>query len=453
MYCTECGKQLPDISKYCYYCGCLLNEKSHPASDISTAEIEVSSSAYEDRVKVLGIMLESGNFKKVEDSCLELLDEAPKDGRLYLYLLLASLKCTSTEKLKGRQYFDHPYFQKAFYYADDSLKQKLKEYHCGNNHTLDRKKLDRLIERLSGLYYGAEFEFGYQTMFESIVWEVLGRQGNFILAETKKAVGWWPFGVSGMWLENIFYNHWFTEEEKRVVYSLNGSHFFERSQFPLLENLLGELNSEMQSAKRELSERGYTSYMILIDLAPSGKEPEKTFFEPYSVCNWERFFSLRKGSIFTYGRYEGKEIEWIVLRLAPDVLKAVARFPLCKKPFHSAYARTDWERCSLNEWLNGDFWESAFTKQERMAIAAPITIPESKEVKEYLSSKQLRCTGTYWWVSKNDVCFGLSEQAAGMNPDGEMENKVDVDCDYYYVRPIIQLISNTHEINDFIRKG
>lgn len=83
------------------------------------------------------------------------------------------------------------------------------------------------------------------------------------------------------------------------------------------------------------------------------------------------------GSSVTFGRYEqdtevdGKEeIEWIVLDYDKNEDKAflISRYGLDAAAMSDSEPETDWERCSLRNWLNEAFIQTAFSEKEQAAI-------------------------------------------------------------------------------------
>jgi hypothetical protein len=84
------------------------------------------------------------------------------------------------------------------------------------------------------------------------------------------------------------------------------------------------------------------------------------------------------GDIVTFGHYEqdndtsnGQEvIEWIVLEVdeANHRLWVVSRYGLDAQPYNAEAAEVTWQTCTLREWLNGTFFETAFTPEEQVAV-------------------------------------------------------------------------------------
>ena len=83
-------------------------------------------------------------------------------------------------------------------------------------------------------------------------------------------------------------------------------------------------------------------------------------------------------SLVEYGVYEqdnnlenGKEpIQWIVYDKSEDTnaLMLISRYILDTKQFNDDVDRTSWEKSSLREWLNNEFYAEAFSEQEKSGL-------------------------------------------------------------------------------------
>ncbi len=83
------------------------------------------------------------------------------------------------------------------------------------------------------------------------------------------------------------------------------------------------------------------------------------------------------GGMRLFGAYEqdgnlnnGPEpIEWIVLDAYPDGSSLlISRLALECKGYHTESRAVTWEECSLRRWLNEDFYQGAFTSEEKEKI-------------------------------------------------------------------------------------
>ena len=82
---------------------------------------------------------------------------------------------------------------------------------------------------------------------------------------------------------------------------------------------------------------------------------------------------VRVGDDLTFGKYQGEEIEWEVLSRnflleeGKVRVQLLSKYALDCQPFNED-GRSSWEDCSLREWLNDDFYNSAFSKSEKKQI-------------------------------------------------------------------------------------
>lgn len=84
------------------------------------------------------------------------------------------------------------------------------------------------------------------------------------------------------------------------------------------------------------------------------------------------------GDVIRFGHFEqdndpdnGPEpIEWIVLEVdeANRRVWVVSRCGLDAQPYHAEAAAVTWQTCTLREWLNGVFFDSALTEKEQAAV-------------------------------------------------------------------------------------
>ncbi len=113
---------------------------------------------------------------------------------------------------------------------------------------------------------------------------------------------------------------------------------------------------------------------------------QKIFFVVASfflfVCGWFLFTDSRKdlvekGGTIVLGAYEqngdpsdGPEpITWIVLDRIDDKALLLSQYCLDAKPYNSVpFMAVTWETSELRKWLNGDFYEGAFSDKEREMI-------------------------------------------------------------------------------------
>lgn len=90
----------------------------------------------------------------------------------------------------------------------------------------------------------------------------------------------------------------------------------------------------------------------------------------YSNCN----NSLSVGDIIKFGNYfindnKTKEpIEWQVLEVSNDKALLITKDAIDCKPYNNERRDITWEDCSLRQWLNNEFINQAFSKEEQNKI-------------------------------------------------------------------------------------
>ena len=62
---------------------------------------------------------------------------------------------------------------------------------------------------------------------------------------------------------------------------------------------------------------------------------------------------------------------WRVLEVDREHDRAllIAERPVCNRQYHSKWEDITWEHCDLRAWLNGEYFDTAFSEEEKAAIA------------------------------------------------------------------------------------
>ncbi len=88
--------------------------------------------------------------------------------------------------------------------------------------------------------------------------------------------------------------------------------------------------------------------------------------------------NLEKGDIFAFGYYY-EEIEWLVLDKSGTKILAVTKNCIDSMPINPKFGNTSWEDSKIRKWLNGVFFDKAFTEDERkMIVLSEIENPKNK---------------------------------------------------------------------------
>ena len=116
------------------------------------------------------------------------------------------------------------------------------------------------------------------------------------------------------------------------------------------------------------------------------------------------FSTLSVGDSFIFGDYYGP-IKWRVLNKNADSLFVISEFGLDAKPFVKEGYTSDWHDCSLKEWLNTEFFNKAFSSEEKSLIEdtpyGKAFLLSTDEAEEFLeSSSERRCKPTSYALSQ-----------------------------------------------------
>lgn len=174
------------------------------------------------------------------------------------------------------------------------------------------------------------------------------------------------------------------------------------------------------------------------------------------------------GERFEFGHYpqgsngEVYPITWRVLRCDSDGLFVVSDKVLDVKPFNEKLCYVDWGNCTLRRWLNNEFFNSAFDKDERSLIGF-VSLLSRDEALHFFDDEERMCLPTIFALTKKLRCgilssgeFGARMAAVWWTRDEVEEERLqsaitychgfafnyyDVDDEYCGVRPAIKLIT------------
>ena len=109
----------------------------------------------------------------------------------------------------------------------------------------------------------------------------------------------------------------------------------------------------------------------------------------YSEYKIEKLRNAQVGDYIIFGTYEqdnntsngSEEIEWLVLDVQDGKALVISKYALDFKPYNSENKAVAWETCTLRNWLNDDFIDSAFSADEKSMI--PTVTVNDDENTEY----------------------------------------------------------------------
>ena len=121
------------------------------------------------------------------------------------------------------------------------------------------------------------------------------------------------------------------------------------------------------------AEEAYKTFVSLGDFKYSA-EKAKNIYDTFSLQ--QKLKSAIVNESIYIGTYEqdnneenGKEeIEWIVLEKYNNKILVISKYSLDCQKYDTSYTETTWHDCTLRTWLNDDFYNSAFTDEEKSVI-------------------------------------------------------------------------------------
>lgn len=152
--------------------------------------------------------------------------------------------------------------------------------------------------------------------------------------------------------------------------------------------------------------------------------------------------SIQVGEYISFGKYEqdnnldnGKEsIEWKVLDIEENKALLISRYVLDCGTFHGLDDEPEWSNCGLRNWLNTDFYENAFSADERQRILMS-DVDDPALIIGY-------DTNDKWLVSNSDALFA---QIIANGNSGELSE------DYIFLFDIDEVLRYFENEND--RRG
>ena len=368
------------------------------------------------------IFLEDGNWDNADRYCEKVLDIEPECAEAYLGKLMAELHVHKQDDLKNLfiPFDDSNNYQRAIRFADEELKKELTGYIEHINVRNENARLEDIYSRAKDILDTDNPESAYKEaaqLFESI--SEYKDSASLVEKCYEKA--------------EIVRKDAILIEAKSKMYGQKISNY--KTALDLLESIPGWKDTDKQiykcqklieeteaKANRDtkiaiittltacvvivffiifyvafshiknicayndaiasIDEQDYISaYESLIALNGYRDSTEKanSIYKEYRV---EKFRSAKTGDSVFLGSYEqdndisnGKEnIEWNVLKVEDEKLLVISKYALDCQPYNTIEADVTWETCTLRQWLNNEFYSTAFSEEESKDILT-VTVP------------------------------------------------------------------------------
>lgn len=397
--------------------------------------IAVNSSDTAPLIKRIFMFLEDGEWDRVYEYCETVLDLDPENAHAYLGMLMAELKVSHVKDLKDQaeSFAENKNYQKAVRYADEKLKAGL--IGC-INHINTRNE----NERLEGLYISAIEELNTVSnseknvseqsikkiaeQFESIshykdaadkarecykrIEEIRlekKRQEEIARIEDEQRAREQrvakrkvikvcmivaPIVVLLIAVVLLVNNRILNSKYNDAVALMDAGKY--EDSIAAFETLDGYKDSADRIAECNtiILDDKYNDAIALMDAgryedAITAFEALDGYKDSEERAEMNRLKSAKVGDYVTFGRYEqdnyttnGKEkIEWLVLDKQDNRLLLISKDALNCNQFNTTDTGITWENCTLREWLNNDFINSAFSTAEK-AMIPTITVLTDK---------------------------------------------------------------------------
>ena len=142
---------------------------------------------------------------------------------------------------------------------------------------------------------------------------------------------------------------------------------------------------KIQECELAIFERKYNDATALVELGDLDNAyvifnelgTYKDSFEKANKITLEKLKSAKVGDHVVFGSYEqdnilsnGKEdIEWLVLEVNEGKLFVISKYALDCIAYNINYAKVTWNTCTLHQWLNDEFFYSAFDEVKQSMIS------------------------------------------------------------------------------------
>ncbi len=90
--------------------------------------------------------------------------------------------------------------------------------------------------------------------------------------------------------------------------------------------------------------------------------------QPSADAPSDVFSDVKTGSIVTFGNYAGEDISWIVIDENETGMMLMSEKIIEGRKYNTDSRSVTWETCTLRKWLNGEFYDTAFSDSEKGKI-------------------------------------------------------------------------------------
>ena len=362
-------------------------------------EVQESGKA-DNLMKRVYLYLEDEDFEKASEYIDKVLDVDAEYAPAYVAQVLVAKKLTKEANLTilRASIDDDPTWKKALRFANEEQKQRYLGYakQINENEVYDKEQkkkqaelavkkeqYDRALAEISkGNYFWAMMILHQLNVYKDA--EKLMRQGldkykeellqkeqeqRKTLAEKEQEQK-----ETAKWAEEL------QMQINRLNAEIDQLHglFSAKKKQKLQEEVENLLNEQKQLEQRQYDiEQFLRTAGASLKNIQSDKESrysdEKIMQEVERKAEWETL--VQSGRQITFGHYpqtangnDNTPIEWLILARDEQKILIVSKYGLDAQPYNKDYTSVTWETCTLRKWLNGTFYNKAFSSAEQAAI-------------------------------------------------------------------------------------
>lgn len=426
------------------------------------------------------IFLEDGDFISANEYCEKVLDIDPENARAYLGKLMCELNIKTEEDIKNAEnpFDDKNSYQKAIRFGDEKLRSTLEGYieyiKIRNENTYRENTYARATELLKD----AKTEQSLRDIAEilkpisdykdsaDIIRDCLEKAETIrkddILAVAKLKMQYNVIANYEMALNLLKkISGWKDADQLANTCTRKIQELKEQSERARLE---AERQLKIAKEKEEKKRKGTIRVciaLIIIGLlvlifaiymnssfkkyndAVSLMEDEK-YDEAYSIFknlddykdskgkarlakNKKNLSKAKIGDCVNFGAYKqhnthsADEISWLVLDKKDNKILVISKHAIDCKPYNTSNENVTWENCSLRKWLNNDFINEAFCKDE-LAMIPTVTVSADTNT-HYDTDAGNDTKDKVFLLSIDEVNKYFSTHTKGCNPTSYAKNQ------------------------------
>ena len=365
-----------------------LTEVDKPAAK-ETVVVQESAANTAPLLKRAFIFLEDGDWSSADEYCEKVLDLDPENAQAYLGKLMVELRVRKQEKLKGQaEAFDHSNnYQKAIRFADDKLKTALISYIDYINTRNENARLDSIYAHAKNAMNAANTEDAFKAAADTFATIHDFRDADNLAKECidkaeicrKDAI--YSVAISKTTEDSVES----CEEAIRMFQSIPRWKDADE-QISTCRSKIEEIKAETEKAAEKRKKAlviaapivcACIAFAIIFITVIIPKQNYNAAVEKLGQELADKLYTAEIGDAFTFGAYEqdnnesnGQEdIEWLVLAKEKTRILVISKYALDCKPYNTSRTDITWETCTLREWLNNDFINSAFSADEKSIIS------------------------------------------------------------------------------------